>query len=116
MGSDPGMRLVVVHLRKNFGVRTPSKLHKPSENIMGGYLFTCGVVLWGFVFTSTWLQLGKEVGNSFACWHSGGMLLQANTRKGNSFACWHSGGMLLQAYTRKGTSPCMLQIRVQEVT
>ena len=34
---------------KNFGVKTSSKLHIPSENIMGGYLFTCGSPV-GFCF------------------------------------------------------------------
>ena len=65
MGSGPGMRLQVVHLRKNFGVKNPSELHIPSENNVGGYLFTCVVVLWGlesFVFTFTWLQLSATQG------------------------------------------------------
>ena len=33
-GEWSGMRLAVVHLCKNFGIKTSSKLHIPSENTM----------------------------------------------------------------------------------
>ena len=65
MGSGPGMRLQVVHLRKNYGVKNPSELHIPSENIVGGYLFTRVAVLRdleSFVFTFTRLQLSATQG------------------------------------------------------
>ena len=87
MGSGPGMRLQVVHLGKNFVVKNPSELLIPSENIVGGDLFTCVVVLWGLeslVFTFTWLQLS-------ATHTPGWWLLHVVRGRGLPLAYCHSG-------------------------
>ena len=78
MGSGPGMRLQVVHLRKNYGVKNPSELHIPSENIVGGYLFTCVVVLWGLERFSFHLYMASIISHTYT------RLVVASKGAGNS--------------------------------